>query len=102
MIPKCIVCVCCYTRLNIPHTILDLWKPSVWFDAEKRGRARLRPAAQDVLRLNPDATDELVEAQVQSFFVPYWLVRMALFAPVDYATMSREYTEVQVHKHGHD
>jgi hypothetical protein len=74
----------------------------VWFDAEKRARARLRSAAQDTLGLNPATTEELVEAQTKSFFVPYWLVRMALFAPVDYATMSREYTEVQVRSHGHD
>jgi hypothetical protein len=88
------------TRIwNGPHTLLDLWKPSVWFDTEKRARARLRSAVEHALGIKPGAADELVETHAQSFFLPYWLVRMGLFAPVDHATMSREYAEVRARKH---
>lgn len=42
---------------------------------------------------SPLKADGLKE-HVQAFFVPYWIVRLGMFGPVDYATLQRVYTEV--------
>lgn len=64
----------------------------MWFDAEKRARTRLRAAAEKAFNTKES---ELEETRLQAFFVPYWLVRIGIFSPVDYATMSREFVEVR-------
>jgi hypothetical protein len=87
-----------YAFNGTKYLSIDVWKPSIWFDAEKRARTRLREAAEKAFDIKPSISpvkeDGLQELHVRSFFVPYWLVRMGIFGPVDYATMQRDYAEV--------
>ena len=72
----------------------DLWHPENWFDTEARGRLALQTAAAKAFGL--EDTNELVEVCLKSFFVPYWMVRVALYSPMVHATTKRQYTQVCV------
>jgi hypothetical protein len=71
----------------------DLWHPENWFDTDARGRLALQTAAANAFGL--EGTNELVEVCLKLFFVPYWMVRVALYSPIDHATAKRQYTEVR-------
>lgn len=72
--------------------LTDLWHSENWSDTEARGRLALQTAAAKAFGL--EDTNGLTEVCLKLFFVPYWMVRVALYSPIDHATAKRQYSEV--------
>lgn len=80
-----------YAFVGISDVYLDVWQPPVWFDVEKRARKNLRHAAEKAFGLTPSLlggkNEAVEELRIKSFFLPYWLVRAAIFGPIDFTFM---------------
>jgi hypothetical protein len=87
-------CQSIFTVLLVFLTLADLWHPQSWFNTEERARLALRRAAAKAFEF--EDADKLVEACLKSFFVPYWMARVALYWPIDHATTKRQHTEVRL------
>ncbi|KIM34075.1 hypothetical protein M408DRAFT_19031 [Serendipita vermifera MAFF 305830] len=82
-----------------PRSIYDtrvkyLWQPDAGSNVEERARVALQTAAQAAFGF--PSTTEVKEECLKLFFVPYWIVRVALYSAVNHATVKRQLTEGRI------